>query len=179
MKERTLVIIHSFAPSAARHSVNHNIWGLMKESTLGINHSAAPSVSTSAQHRVVWKNMKESTLVIRSTMSQNTEIYQTRVIRKLLSTRNKNNQINNSTDYYTLNLQILVTCNLNVKRTDLKPALIHPVRLGVGRSLNGWPGGPKGSTRALMGVYVLHEVILEAHPVNRLQCINIPDNCFK
>ena len=62
MKEPTLVINHSAAPSVTKNVQHQAIYRHMKEPTLEINHSAALNVATNAQHQV-FKNMKEPTLV--------------------------------------------------------------------------------------------------------------------
>ena len=49
MKESTLVMNHSAAPSVTTNAHNQVIWRHMKEPTPVINHLAAPSVTTSAQ----------------------------------------------------------------------------------------------------------------------------------
>ena len=58
MKEPTLVINRSAAPSVTKSVQHQAIYRHMKEPTLEINHSAALNVATNAQHQV-FKNMKE------------------------------------------------------------------------------------------------------------------------
>ena len=62
MKEPTLVINRSPAPSVTKNVQHQAIYRHMKEPTLEINHSAALNVATNAQHQV-FKYMKEPTLV--------------------------------------------------------------------------------------------------------------------
>ena len=53
MKEPTLVINHSAAPSVTTNAQDQVILGGMKEFTQEVNHSAVPNVTTNAQDQVI------------------------------------------------------------------------------------------------------------------------------